>query len=200
MQRTQHDIQQLFLRLKEGDKEAFNHLFRLKYSALVSFAESYLGNTGKSEELVSDLFVWLWQNYKQLNNIKSPETYLFVSVKNKCLNALRNTKKLVPLDEQSSKSQPWTSNTPHSLMENDELHLKLNQLINNLPPQQKQIFKMIKQGGLSARQVADILNISPRTVETHIYKAINKIEEEITCYLGYSPRRKKVKKMISLLF
>ena len=199
MQRTEPDIQQLLTRIKEGDKEAFNHLFRLKYEALLSFAKNYLGETGKAGEVVSDLFVWLWLNREHITGIDSPEIYLFKSVKNRCLNALRDSDKVVPLDEQPVTTQPSADSTPLSRMEHKELSARLHQLVESLPAQQKQVFKMIKESGLSARQTAEILHLSQRTVETHLYKAVKKLEEEITLYLGYSPRKKQIKKMMAVL-
>ena len=197
---TELDTRQLFTRLTRGDKEAFNRLFRLKYPALLSFAESYLGKTGKAEEVVSDLFAWLWMNREQAGEIDSPDTYLFKSVKKRSLNALRDAAKVVPFDEQFMATRPSADSTPRSLMEQEELSNTLHHLVNNLPSQQKQVFKMIKEGGLSARQVAEVLQLSPRTVETHLYKAVKKLEDEITRYLGYSPRGKQTKKILSLFW
>lgn len=197
---TEPNIQALFARLAHGDKEAFNRLFRLKYPVLLSFAESYLGRTGTAEEVVSDLFTWLWMNREQAGEINSPETYLFKSVKNRSLNALRDAAKIIPLDEQSMPTRRGADSTPLSLMEQEELSAILHTLVNNLPSQQKQVFKMIKEGGLSARQVAEVLQLSPRTVETHLYKAVKKLEEEIARYLGYSPRGRQAKKLLLLLW
>lgn len=200
MQRSEPDIRPLFTRIKEGDKEAFNRLFRLKYEALWGFAKSYLGDTGRAEEVVSDLFVWLWLNREHITGIDSPEIYLFKSVKNRCLNALRNSNKIVPLDEHPTTTQLSADSTPLSRMEHEELSARLHKLIENLPAQQKQVFKMIKESGLSARQTAKILDLSQRTVETHLYKAVKKLEEEITLYLGYSLRKKQKKMMMSVMW
>lgn len=196
MQRPEPDIRLLFVRIEEGDKEAFNCLFRLKYEALFRFAKNYLGDTGKAGEVVSDLFVWLWMNRGNLSGIDSPDIYLFKSVRNRCLNVLRNNDKVVPIDQQPLPVQPSTNNTPLSGMEHKELSERLHVLIENLPAQQRQVFKMMKEAGLSARQTAKILDLSERTVETHLYKGVKKLEEEITLYLGYSPRKKQMKKIM----
>ncbi|MEA4916875.1 hypothetical protein SDC9_155283 [bioreactor metagenome] len=200
MQRSEPDIRLLFVRIKEGDKEAFNRLFRLKYEPLLCFAKSYLGETGKAGEIISDLFVWLWLNRADISGIDSPEIYLFKSAKNRCLNALRCNGKVVSIDEQPLPVQPSTDHTPFSQMEHQELSERLHALVKNLPPQQQQIFKMIKESGLSARQTAEILQLSQRTVETHLYKAVKRLEEEITLYLGYSPRKKQIKKTMSAMW
>ena len=200
MQQTESDIQKLFIGIQEGDEEAFSRLFRLKYESLFCFAKSFLGETGKAGEVVSDLFVWLWLNREHISEIDAPDVYLFKSLKNRCLNALRNNKKVVPFDERPLTTQPSTDNTPLSQIEHKELSDRLHTLIDNLPVQQRQVFKMIKENGLSAGQTAKILDLSQRTVETHLYKAVKKLEEEITLYLGYSPRKKQMKKMMAVLW
>lgn len=193
-------IEHLLLRIKNNDKKAFDSLFRLKYAPLLSFAKSYVGNTGEAEEIVSDLFVWLWTNRAHIDNINSPEVYLFKSIKNRCLNALRNTSnKVMSLDEQPTITQSSNQGTPLSEMEHRELSIRLHAIVEKLPDQQKLVFKMIKESGLSARQTAEILQVSQRTVETHLYKAVKKLEEEITLYLGYSPRKGQMKKLMSVL-
>ncbi len=154
---------------------------------------------GLAEEIVSDVFVWIWTNKEKLPSVENPDTYLYVSVKNRCLNTLRSKTYTVALDEQPDIKEPEREN-PHEEMEHRELYEKLNRLINELPEQQRQVFRMIKENGLSAKECAQILNISVRTVETHVYKAVKQLEKEITAYLGYSPKKKSVNRMIMMSF
>lgn len=200
MRQTGNDIKEFFIGIAKSDKNAFNTLFRLQYENLLRFAKHYVADTGQAEEIVSDVFVWLWLHRETLITVDKPEVYLFVTVRNRCLNALRHSSKIIPIDEQPVEVQQITYDNPLTEMEQKELSEKLNTIIENLPDQQKQIFKMIKENGLTARQTAEILQLSPRTVETHIYKAVRQLEEEITRYLGYSPKKKQMKRMISVLW
>ena len=105
------------------------------------------------------------------------------------MNALRTVSTAnTSIDEHPNISNDSAS-TPQEDMEHLELHQKLNSIIETLPEQRRIIFKMIKEDELSAKQVAEILDISIRTVENQIYKAVNTLEAEITAYLGYSPRK-----------
>lgn len=199
MQEAPLNIQEIFRSIQSDNREAFNRLFREKYASLVSFAKNYLFDTGKAEEVISDVFLAIWVKRDMLHTVENPETYLFVAVKNRCLNALRVTSKTVSMDEYYEKDTGGSEN-PLSEMEQKELSQKLHAVINALPAQQRLIFKMIKENGLTAKQTADILQLSPRTVETHIYKAIKQLEKEIVAYLGYSPKKNKIEKIMMLVF
>lgn len=199
MQQTPLHIHEIFKSIQSDNREAFNRLFREKYASLVGFAKNYLFDTGKAEEVVSDVFVAIWTKRDRLHAVENPETYLYVAVKNRCLNALRATTNTVSMNEYYEKDTVVSEN-PLSEMEQKELSQKLHAVINALPEQQRLIFNMIKENGLTAKQTADILQLSPRTVETHIYKAIKQLEKEITAYLGYSPKKRQMGKILAVCF
>lgn len=199
MQQPGNCLKKLFADIAQGDKNAFNTLFRMRYSSFVSFAKGYVADIQTAEEIVPDTFVWIWLHREDLSAVVIPDVYLFVMVKNRCLNALRASSRYESLDECSSPLETKHDN-PLQRMEYKELACRLNSLINNLPNQQKQIFLMMKENGLTAKQAAQILDLSPRTVETHLYKAVKKLEEEITRYLGYSPKRKQMGAILGILW
>lgn len=198
MQQNENDIKTFFRKIANGDKLAFNALFRMQYEKLLRFSKNYLP-AEQAEEIVSDTFVWVWMHREMLLEIDNPDTYLYVSVKNRCLNALRNRPKIVPIDGIQIPNQQQSDKNPLTDMEQKELTEKLYSVIEQLPEQQKIVFKMIKGNGLTARQVAEILQLSPRTVETHLYKAVKQLEEEISHYLGYSPKKKQMRQLLLLL-
>ena len=167
--------EKLFWQIAEDDKEAFNTLFRAWYERLCRFAMHYLDSRGDVEEVVSDVFVALWQGRKSLDTVKKAETYLFVAVKNRCFNYHR---KIVPfsVDIEEQTDIESTTENPQQNLEKEELFAKLDALVEALPEQRRLIFKMIKEDGLTAKQTAEILNLSVRTVESQIYKAIKTLE------------------------
>lgn len=199
MQQSIQDPKELFHGIWNDEKEAFNTLFRLYYSNLTRFARQFVGDRGEAEEVVSDVFVWIWNNRTELLLVNNPEVYLFIMTKNRCLNVLRRTNMEQAYNEKDGYESHADDSTPLTDIERQELTQKLHFIIGQLPEQQQQIFRMIKENGLSAKQTAEILQLSPRTVETHIYKAVKRLEEEITSYLGYSPRRKRMKLMLATL-
>lgn len=198
MQPSVVNTKHLFNQISTGNREAFDMLFQSRYARLVGFARTFVLDSDLAEEAVSDVFVSLWMYRDKLTTIDRPDTYLYVSVKNRCLNALRSKTYTVPIDEQPELKTAEHEN-PQDTMEHRELYDKLNRLINQLPEQQRIVFRMIKENGLTAKQTAEILQLSPRTVETHVYKAVKRLEEEIAGYLGYSPKKKTVNRMIMLV-
>ena len=197
LQKSAGNTKYLFNQLSTGNQEAFDMLFRDWYARLVGFAQTFVSESGLAEEVVSDVFVSLWINRQKLATVNHADTYLYVSVKNRCLNASRSKIFAVAPETQPDVKMLEYEN-PQEVMEHRELYEKLNRLISQLPEQQQVIFRMIKENGLTAKQTAEILQLSPRTVETHIYKAVKRLEEEITRYLGYSPKKKTVNRMITL--
>jgi RNA polymerase sigma-70 factor (family 1) len=197
------ELKDLFEAIAIGDKKAFDELFRGKYDLLCKFALSYVKQAEIAEEIVSELFVKLWLKRSGLDQISNPKVYLYVSVKNASLNALRKSGKteMVNLDEQSAHELATpVQYSPETMLENKQLQAKLDQAIANLPAQRQLIFAMVKQDGLKCREVAEILNLSVRTVEGQVYKAIRTIADELTAYLGYNPTALPKNKLSNPIF
>ncbi len=173
------DWQQL---LNNDDAKAFESLFYLLNSRLVKFGMFYVHQKEVVEELVADVFVNCWLNRNRLGHIRNPETYLFICVKNSALNYAKkmSTIHLVDIDDHSAQLVD-TYRADHGL-EKKELMLKLDQAIGKLPQQCRIIFRLVKEDGLKCREVADILNLSTRTVHAQLYRAMNKLSAEMSAY------------------
>jgi RNA polymerase sigma-70 factor (ECF subfamily) len=136
----------------------------------------YVRQKEAAEEIVSDVFIKCWEGRKSLTEIINPETYLFVCVKNQSLNYVKKYSNihLVQL-ESSDKIEFVNTYDPEKEMERKELHFLLDQAIAKLPQQACIVFKLIKEDGMKYKEVAEILNISPRTVQTQLFRAIKKL-------------------------
>lgn len=196
----------LFKEIQEGNKNAFEELFSLYYDKLLSFARQYTKQQESAEELTSELFVKLWLKRNELSKVINPEVYLYVSIKNACLNLIRAEKRRYLLfaawpDEQKI-IEPLDKNTAG--MDDKELMRLLNLAVMGLPVQRQLIFRLIKEQGLKSNIVAEILGISVRTVENQLYKAVKTLADSISGYLGYHPQAKISKKQalsdLSLFF
>jgi RNA polymerase sigma-70 factor (family 1) len=184
------ELKELFKVISLGDKKAFDSLFRNYYLLLIRFASSYLKQEEDADEVVSELFVKLWLKRMELDKIVNPKVYLYVSVKNACLNFIRNTSKnkFTSLEEGLHEHQPASvSYSPQTMMEDKQLQAKLDEAVLALPEQRRLIFIMVKVDGLKCREVADIMNLSVRTVEGQVFKAVKALADELTGYLGYNP-------------
>ncbi|MEZ2335783.1 RNA polymerase sigma-70 factor [Mucilaginibacter sp. RCC_168] len=158
------------------DEKAFELLFHLLNNSLTKFCILYVNQREIAEEIVSDVFVKCWLNRKTLTEILNPETYLFVAVKNQSLNHIKKYSSihLVQIEETNSVNFVNTYN-PQREIENKELIFRMDKAITALPQQCRIVFRLIKEDGMKYKEVAEILNISPRTVQTQLFRAVKKL-------------------------
>ncbi len=183
----------LFHEIQHGNQAAFNELFLLYYDKLLAFAKQYTRQTESAEEITSELFVKIWIRREGLSTVVNPEVYLFISIKNACLNLIRAGKKhglhVADPDERMLEEVAQEPLTDHG-----ELVRILDHAVARLPDQRRIIFKLIKEDGLKSKAVAGILGISVRTVENQLYKAVKTLADALSDYLGYHPQSRISKK------
>ena len=165
------------------DENAFELFFHVLNNSLIKFCVLYVHQREIAEEIVSDVFVKCWLNRKNLTEIQNPETYLFVAVKNQSLNHIKkySTIHVVQIEETNTVEFVNTYN-PQKEIENKELIFRMDQAIAGLPQQCRIVFRLIKEDGMKYKEVAEILNISPRTVQTQLFRAIKKLSVILTQY------------------
>lgn len=163
------------------DQQAFQLLFKQYYQGLLQFAASIVKVKEVAEEMVEDIFVKIWNNRAGLNSISNLRVYLYVALRNHCINYVkRNTSRNdVSLDNLDVVCGELVPN-PEDLMVVSEMLQMVNRTIHDLPPKCRMVYKLVKEDGLMYKEVAEILSISPRTVENHIALAIKKIAEALT--------------------
>jgi len=194
MQEEESKITSLFKEIQVGSKASFDELFLFYYPKLLAFAKLYLKQPEGAEEVTSELFVKIWIKRDTLSHVLNPEVYLFVSIKNACLNFIRSNRKRKELFSEAVEDSEFHQDHADA-MEDKELNRLLNEAIAALPEQRRMVFILIKEQGLKADDVARLLGISKRTVENHLYKAIKTLADNISNYLGFHPQT-KVKKQL----
>ncbi|MBO9562266.1 MAG: RNA polymerase sigma-70 factor [Niastella sp.] len=166
--------------IARGDERGFDNLFRHFYLHLVSFAVDMVKLRPVAEEIVSDVFVKLWQKKEDILLIEKLKVFLFVAVKNQCYNHLRRHSLWNVTVSPDNVTILSSAYNPEEDMAFRELQHQLNQAIEQLPEQCKQVFKLVREDGLKLKEVAAILDISPRTVETQLYRAVKKLRKVLT--------------------
>jgi len=158
------------------DQQAFKQFYQLLFFKLYQFSYSYVQSKENAEEVVNDVFLSIWQKRDTLHTIININVYLYVAVKNASLNCLRKNKLRLPvsIDDLSTDHIHLASN-PESLLITHELEMHIREAIESLPPRCKIIFKLIKEDGLSYKDVSAILEISVKTVDTQLYLALKKL-------------------------
>ena len=163
----------------QSDEQAYEELFRYFYPSLYQFALSFVKTGQLAEEVVSDVFIRIWQKRPALARIHDLKLYLFISTKNTALNYLRQQKRdtLLPDDYRVQLRSIYFD--PEELLITAEMVNRIQQAINQLPPRCQLIFKLIKDDGLKYKQVAELLNLSLKTIENQMTLALRKIGSAI---------------------
>jgi RNA polymerase sigma-70 factor (family 1) len=171
----------------QNDQRAFETLFKLFHQRLLRFSLHYVHNREQAEEIVSDVFVKLWNNRHTCTGIAHPETYLFIAVKNQSLNYVNQASghSVSPVNE-AELDTLIDAFDPEKELELRELQFDIDLAVESLPAQCKVVFKLIKEDGLKYKEVAQILNISVRTVETQLVRAMQKLDIALTPHISAS--------------
>jgi RNA polymerase sigma-70 factor (family 1) len=165
------------------DDKAFESLFYLLNTPLIKFSTMYVHQKEAAEEIVSDVFVKCWMSRKSLADVHNMDTYLFVAVKNQSLNYVKKYSHihLVQVEDTNEIKFVKTFN-PQEELEKKELLFKMEKAIEGLPRQCRIIFRLIREDGIKYKEVAEILNISPRTVQTQLFRAMKKLSAVLSEY------------------
>lgn len=164
----------------EDDQQSFRQLFNHFYTGLVRFAMDLTISREAAEELVADVFVQLWKNRKQTDPILYFKTYLYTAVRNRCYNHHRDQQKHQWLELEEEDTPP--ADEVHPQLEWKEMQQWLDRAVESLSPQGRTIFRLVREEGFKYKEVADILGISPRTVETQLVRATGRLRQALHQY------------------
>lgn len=154
------------------------------FSKLKNYCFSYVKSGEAAEELVSDVFIKIWQIRNRLPEIENLKLYLYTIAKNFSLNYITKNYKnpVTSLDEMDIEPMISFGNPEELCISADILH-QINQCFRSLPPQCRLIFQMVKEDGFTYKEVASHLNISVLTVRNQVFIATRKIAEVIPAYI-----------------
>lgn len=174
----QADDQALYVKLKEGDEQAFKALFQKYYAPLCHFADHYLKDKDMAEETVQELFVRLWEKRSTLTIETSVSHYLFRSVRNQCLNQLQHRKIKQQYASRVLESSTQEVDWQPFYMEVDLME-RIEKSIASMPPKRQEIFRLSREQGLKYKDIADKLDISVKTVEAQMGLALKHLRDEL---------------------
>ncbi len=166
--------------IKNNSEAAFDELFRKYYQKLVYFALKMIKNHDSANEVVQDLFVNFWEKRHQLEPRVSLQAYLYRAVYNNCIHLIKK-EKLYQGDELNLMNEPGEDFK--NLLEENELELRIFNLIEQLPTECKRIFKLSRFDELKYQEIADKLNLSVKTVETQMSRALKFLRNNLSDYV-----------------
>ncbi len=165
--------------LKNGDKGAFEKIFRIYHKQLYFFCYSFLNQKEDAENITQDVFVKLWLKRATIDTEKSFSGFLFTMTKNLALNYIRKTiHQQIFVNQLLNNGLKECCQTDKQISYN-EVRRRLNDLINRLPPKRKEIFLLSREEGLSHLEISKRLNISVHTVESQMTKALKFIRKSL---------------------
>jgi RNA polymerase sigma-19 factor, ECF subfamily len=162
----------------EGDAQSFESLFKAYCQNLIYFARRYVFDKQTAENIVQDIFVRIWTNRQNLDSTKSIKTYLFTAVKNESLKYLRRAD-VENRNNQIEVDRIEDTENAYDRVEQKEIYEDLNEAVNSLPEKCAEIFRMSKFDKLKYSEIADVLNISVKTVETQMGRALEKLRKNL---------------------
>ncbi len=164
---------------KVGDVAAFDRIYHQYSKKLYNFAFAHIKDYDKGVEIVQEVFVTLWERHEQVNTELNFRNYIFTITYNSIRKYFRNKSIETKVKDHLLYNSPeMIENTDGPIMYDELLDLA-NKTIERLPPKRKMVYKLSRQEGLRAKEIASMLNISTRTAENHLAKALKFLEKEL---------------------
>lgn len=174
--------QQQLRKIRRGDIASFEKLFHRYYPGMCRYGESLLRSSEVAEEVVQDVFYNLWKNRETLRIYRSWQSYLYRSVFNNAMMYLRKARREQPLEEQHERLLEFSSEDVSDQLEIDEVSELVLRTLEELPERTRDIFRLNRQDGLKYREIAEKLNISVKTVEAHMGRALGALRTTLHKY------------------
>lgn len=184
---------QLIQRIQSGDKQAFEDLYRTYFPVLCDFVYRYVRSSSVSEELVQDLFLNIWIRRTEWEPEGTIRSYLYKSARNRAFDYLKHQKVERNYLEERKIERKWEQESNRADVKqlrfykeqsvNEELVQAVENALNQLPERRKVIFTLSREEGLTYKEIADVLNISVKTVETQMGRALKILREQLCDYL-----------------
>lgn len=181
MKTDSEKITQLVYDLANSESEsALKSLYLIYYQRLFRFVNLYSPSAEDTEEILSDIFLALWDGRKKLMDIDNFNSFIYGIARHKAISFIRKRQlEYVDLDNYPVDLFFATETTAEDDLITKEEIEKINLAINNLPEKAKMTFKLIREDNLKYKEVSDILGISVKTVEAHMATAIRKLRDAL---------------------
>lgn len=173
--------QQLTALLQTGDEKAFTEIYNRYWQRMFVLASRKLYDLDEAGEIVQNIFISLWERRARLEIDGPLSAYLSVCVKYRIINAL--DKHYVRKRHAAHFMAPVTSNSTEEWLDFEETRVRLAKLVADMPEKCRMVFTMSRDKGMTQKQIAEALNISEKTVEAHLGKALKTLRAGLRTYL-----------------
>ncbi len=170
-------LSQLSRRLAESDRKAFQELFEEVNVTLIRFCWRFTKDEDTSRDIVQDVFVKIWEKRTTLDPDKSLLALMYTMVRNKALNLSRDSHYSDGIEADDVAIEDTPAPDEHVDFEMLEEHVR--QWIDSLPPRRRQAFTLSRFEGLTHAEIATVMNLTPRTVNTHVMLALRDLRTKL---------------------
>lgn len=174
-----YDVKELLLQVAADDESAFREVFDHFKSPFYAAALKMTRSSDAAEEIVQETFIKLWNKRVLVAAAKDPEAYLFKILHNLILNHFRKLALENQLKMYAAGHTDIDDHTADDVLQAKENRELLESIINQMPEQQRMVYRLSKQGDLSRDEIAARLNISPNTVKNHLAGAVKFLRESL---------------------
>jgi RNA polymerase sigma-70 factor (ECF subfamily) len=174
---------QLIIRLSKDDRSAFTMIFKKYYSDLVHYAHTIITDVMQSEDIVQEVFVKLWENRTKTFVHGSLISYLLKAVHNRCVDFIRHHEVTGRYTALTLKQALNSYNNIDTYILQSEIQANYNDALDRIPDVYAMVYKMNRNESLTYAEIAEKLNLSVRTIEVRMGKALSLLREELKDFI-----------------
>ncbi len=162
----------LFYSLKSGNEDALELLFKKYYSPLCQYVQSFVIDPVLSEDIVTDLFVSIWDKRSKIEIKNNFRSYFYKSAKNAALSHMRKKRLKTVSFNDLPNFDVSSSTTPYTKFNRQDSDENIKTILKNIPPRSREVFVLHRFEEMKYKEIAEFLDISIKTVENHIGTAL----------------------------
>lgn len=166
----------LVAKIRENNEDAFKSLYDRYSKKIYYFSLRYLGSKEETEELVQSIFINIWEHRRSLDETLTIKSYIYRSAVNYITNYLKKKAVRTRFIESEIRKVEIPSNQIYEQVFLHDLESTINSIVETLPAQQQKIFRLSRYEGLTHKDIARKLDLSVRTVENQMYRALKLIK------------------------
>jgi RNA polymerase sigma-70 factor (family 1) len=172
---TNHTEKELLHHIAGGDEKAFVQIFNAYRNKIYTVAYKLTGSQRNAEEIVQDVFMKIWMKRTGLNEVENFDSWLFIITRNTVYSFLKTRASKELYNSLEETDLIGIGENADENLKQKEFKLVLNEALEKLPPQQKQVYLLSKESGLKYGEIANQMNIAPETARKHLQYAMRSI-------------------------
>lgn len=172
--------------IRKGDHQAFEKLFKCYYLPLTRFSWRYVKSKAVAEELVQEIFSEIWEDRRELNIVESVRSYLYKAVKHRSLNYLKHQRIEFKYDRRWIEEKETVATIDFTDQERiEQIKEAIQKAVEELPPRSKMTYKLHRYDGLTYREIAEVMDVSVKTVESQMTRTLKILRERLSHLLPF---------------